>query len=421
MKKIKSLIFPLLFSFVLSMNLYAFDDVKFLKDPNEALNSRVEVLLGRKLTATEIKAANPYIAIDKAKTPRLKTIVLTSLLISHDFVGTLLFRLLQHHAEEGAKVYVMTSKRFIFEKEKKWVEEFKKSSKNIYFVEYRNENTHAFWRKIQTTNHVKIFLTINENSNNCRLINGGRNTSDMYFFTTKPDHSSRPEMVQWGQKNYEWGYFDDLDVETNDCQEVEKVAALSVKYFKNYLTPKSHTDESVILNINGDSTLEKKYIAYINSAEDQIKILSPYINFTKKIFQALLEAKKRGVEVEIVSAKSLSNDYLPIFLQVQQDYNLRKVVKYFNVYLYENKDFIPHAKVLLIDDKILSVGSVNMNRRSFIYDNEFTQIFSDRDVIQDFNHVYQSAYKSHSFKVDENYKFKRNALILPLKIFNNSF
>lgn len=421
MAKSKKTFFTFVILFLISMSVHAQSSTVFLKDPHEAINSRIAPLLGRKLTTEEINSLNPYIKIDETLTPKLKTIVLSSLVISHDYIGTLLFRLLEHHALQGSQVYVMTTKRFVFQKEKQWIEKFKKTSSNIHFVEYRNSDAKTLWSKVQTTNHVKIFLTIDRDETHCRLINGGRNTSDMYFFNEKPDHSAHPEMVQWGEENYEWGYFDDLEVESNNCSDVRIVSDVFKDYFENYLGPKSYFDESFILNINGDKGLEKKYVSFIENAESSIRILSPYINFTDKIFKALLSAKKRGVQIEIISAKSLSNDYLPVFLQIQQNHNLKNVVKHFDVYLYDNKNYIPHAKALLIDDSILSIGSVNMNKRSFIYDNEFTQMISDKDLIQKFNAIYSDSFKAYSFKIDKDYKFESNALILPLKIFDNSF
>jgi len=398
--------FLFIISLVFSVSTFAADtdrEYQLLKDPYLALNARVRPLLGKDLTVEEFNAHDPQMDLDFSQAPELKTVILSTLVITHDFIGTIMLRLLDHHANKGTQIYVMVTKQLIYHKEKDWLARFSKSSPNIHFYIYNKEDA-SLWTKIQSANHVKVFLTIpKELDQGCSIVSGGRNTSDMYFFETKPLYPEYPELVQWGEKKYEWSYFDDLDILTKNCTKAQRIESDLIKFFNKTLKGPVVNDE-FILSIPSSKNLEKSYVKLIDQASVSIKILSPYLNITESIFQALIRAQKRNVLVEMVTAKSIASDYLPIFLQPAMNYSLRKILKHFKVHLYSFKENIPHAKALLIDDKMLSIGSVNLNQRSFHFDTEFTQLISDAELINDFNEVFQDSYINHSEEVGSDYK-----------------
>jgi len=98
----------------------------------------------------------------------------------------------------------------------------------------------------------------------------------------------------------------------------------------------------------------------INSAKKNIRIVTPYFIPNESILNALLVASKSGIEIEImlpfksdswiVQAASMS------LLEIMLKSNIK-------VYFYK-KGFI-HSKVLIVDGYFSSVGTANMDMRSF--------------------------------------------------------
>jgi cardiolipin synthase A/B len=147
--------------------------------------------------------------------------------------------------------------------------------------------------------------------------------------------------------------------------------------------------------------LEEMFSNLISQAEKLIFIGTPYFIPSKRVFDLLRDAIKRGVSVTVlvpftadhVLVKEASLPYLRTLLKDGAE-----------VYQYL-KGFY-HAKVVLIDDQVCDVGTANFDKRSMflnyelnclIYDPEFIKkvkhiltediLNSKKATVQDFNHV----------------------------------
>lgn len=116
------------------------------------------------------------------------------------------------------------------------------------------------------------------------------------------------------------------------------------------------------------------YFAAITQAKYQVLITSPYLVLNESMLTALKTAASCGVDVRIILPQKA--DHLIVFLGTRSYYQelLEAGVK---LYQY-NKGFV-HAKVLLVDDQFVSVGSANMDIRSFKQNFEINAIIYDRD------------------------------------------
>lgn len=116
----------------------------------------------------------------------------------------------------------------------------------------------------------------------------------------------------------------------------------------------------------GDSPLDSEYVSetiymnIINYAEDYVYIFTPYLIVGHEMIVSLCNAAKRGVDVRIVTPGI--PDKKMVFMLTQAHYAplIESGVK-----IYQYRPGFLHAKSFVCDDKIATVGSVNMDYRSF--------------------------------------------------------
>lgn len=116
----------------------------------------------------------------------------------------------------------------------------------------------------------------------------------------------------------------------------------------------------------GDSPLDDEnvgehlYMDILNTAENYVHIMTPYLIIDNEMITALTYAAKRGVEVSLILphipdkklAFMLAHSYYPRLLEC-------------GVKIYEYTPGFVHAKVFTSDDREAVVGTVNLDYRSF--------------------------------------------------------
>ncbi|WP_026591116.1 phospholipase D-like domain-containing protein [Bacillus sp. UNC437CL72CviS29] len=119
--------------------------------------------------------------------------------------------------------------------------------------------------------------------------------------------------------------------------------------------------------------LGQDYAMLFQQAKKSIIILTPYfIPKDKTIWNALVDARKRGVRVKILF--SPHSDAL-LVKEAAYPY-IRKALKQ-RMEVYGYKKGVLHGKVFLIDEKILMVGTVNFDSRSFHLNEEMNCYIHD--------------------------------------------
>lgn len=108
--------------------------------------------------------------------------------------------------------------------------------------------------------------------------------------------------------------------------------------------------------------IKKNYVRMMQQAQSSIVIETPYFLPGYRIYKELIQAIKRGVEVKILVPKSSD---VKIVDYVRESI-LGKLHKRGAKILYYNLGNL-HSKLLTIDDTWFSVGSANMDHRSFKY------------------------------------------------------
>jgi cardiolipin synthase len=151
--------------------------------------------------------------------------------------------------------------------------------------------------------------------------------------------------------------------------------------------------------------LEANAIAFtdiIGQARHRLWIVSPYFVPDTDTRTALYAAVLRGVDVRVMlPAKP---DHLIVWLA--SNAHADAMVEH-GVHIYRYHRGFLHQKVLLMDDRIASVGSVNFDNRSFAINFEMTVWMTDRQVIEDVEKMLDIDF-THCRKVTREEVQKRN-------------
>ena len=139
-------------------------------------------------------------------------------------------------------------------------------------------------------------------------------------------------------------------------------------------------DQSVLVMGSGPADrLEECAIAFtdiIGRARERLWIVSPYFVPDTDIRTALFAAKLRGVDVRIMLPDEPDHKMVWLASIAHAD----SMVEH-GVDVYRFVDGFLHQKVVLMDDQIATIGSVNFDNRSFGLNFEITLWFTDRTTI----------------------------------------
>ncbi|WP_133543928.1 cardiolipin synthase [Mesocricetibacter intestinalis] len=140
-----------------------------------------------------------------------------------------------------------------------------------------------------------------------------------------------------------------------------------------------------------DDLMEQSLATAIFSARKSISITSPYFVPSHNIAEALRIAALRGVEVSlIVPAK---NDSLMVHWASRTFFEdlLAAGVK-----IYHFEQGLLHTKSILIDNRLVLVGTVNMDMRSFLLNFEVTMLVEDISFASEISLLHENYMNSSS-------------------------
>lgn len=110
--------------------------------------------------------------------------------------------------------------------------------------------------------------------------------------------------------------------------------------------------------------VKKFRLNFLNQAKEHIHIINPYFIPPYLFLKALLNAKKRGVKVSIVTTKITDVFFVKWFSRSYYNLLLRSGIE-----IFEREDKVLHSKVIICDDRAI-IGTSNYNYRSLNLDLE---------------------------------------------------
>ncbi|KAJ53039.1 cardiolipin synthase [Clostridium tetanomorphum] len=122
----------------------------------------------------------------------------------------------------------------------------------------------------------------------------------------------------------------------------------------------------------------------ISMAENHIYITTPYFVPTESIMDALKIAALGGIDVRILFPGRY--DHFTVYY-ASRTYLAELIKCGVKVYFYNNKSFI-HSKVMTVDGKISTVGTANMDIRSFELNYEINSIIYDDEVTKNLEDLF---------------------------------
>nr|WP_254368146.1 cardiolipin synthase [Paracoccus sp. Z118] len=122
--------------------------------------------------------------------------------------------------------------------------------------------------------------------------------------------------------------------------------------------------------------IRQLYFALITSARSHVYLQSPFFILDVSIAEALKAAALAGIDVRIMISERGTGQYIPYW--AAHTYMEDIAASGAQVLLYRSGYL--HAKILSIDGEIVSIGSANIDIRSFSINYELNAVIYDRDA-----------------------------------------
>ena len=400
---------------------------RLLRKSRDGFNAKVEALLGKTLPDGAFDKADPELPLDFSNAPKLKLIYLSSLEFKADFSGRVMERLIRHHAASGTKVRILVTDVLEREKDDSLLHRLAAEFPNVQLQEYRWRADHGApfdeqISQLHKTHHIKMLATLSDQPGRSRVIIGGRNIHDGFLFHSPVDLTRYPELQQYGKTdgfslNY-YSNWSDFDVEIADQATVETLAAhLSTVWLRDADTnlsrpfsipvrsgggrPQGAARHFISVPYEDGHALENYFVELIDSAEHHIEIVNPYLNLTPALARAFDRALARGVRIDIVGRIDLKGDIGGRFLTALNKLFVEKYGDRVNIREFKAPDVVLHSKIMMIDERLVTISSVNFNNRSFFHDSENGMVVLDPAFYRRMKPVYDD-YLAHSQPVATN-------------------
>lgn len=177
------------------------------------------------------------------------------------------------------------------------------------------------------------------------------------------------------------------------------------KYFPDNANQGGDVPMQIALSAPSDNwhQIEFGYMKMIMNAKESIYMHSPYFIPDKGYINALRIAAKAGVDVRLIIPNKPDHIFVYWATITSVAQLIRDGVK---VYTYEN-GFI-HSKMMIIDDEVASVGSSNMDIRSFELNFEINAFMYDANIVKELKAAFIEDMKVSKELTEERYEQRSN-------------
>ena len=154
-----------------------------------------------------------------------------------------------------------------------------------------------------------------------------------------------------------------------------------------------------------DEYIKIAYMKIINNARKYVYIQTPYLVPDEPILEALRISALSGVDVRIIVPDKPDHFFMEWVLSA----NIANLIDYgVKIYRYNN-GFI-HSKTIVSDDIVSSIGTANMDNRSFRLNFEVNAFIYDGVVAKEQSKIFLNDQKFSTFVTKEAYEKRSNVL-----------
>lgn len=180
-------------------------------------------------------------------------------------------------------------------------------------------------------------------------------------------------------------FLDDYSIVKKSCNEDYNLSTNIEKYFKPVVC--TGTSMMQLTKSGPDSeypSIMQSIIKMISMAKTEVNIITPYFIPPEALIDTLRIAILSGVSVNIIYPKK--PDHFTVN-RASLTYLAELARCGAKIYLYSDEGFI-HSKILTIDNEFCSVGTANMDIRSFELNYEINTVIYDKYITQSLNNIF---------------------------------
>ncbi len=324
------------------------------------------------LTSGEQTFESIFCGIENSK----KYILIQSYIIRDDGLGRRMKRLLMTKAREGVKVYLLYDEFGCVGLVDSYLDELKKAGVEVNSF----DTTQGVANKLQLNfrNHRKIVVIDGEIG-----FVGGYNIGDEYL-----------------GKDAGFGYWRDTHLRIEGPAVVRVQASFFADWYwatktkpeLSWACAEKRGNKRVLVLPSGPADAVERctlcFLEAINSARRRLWIASPYFVPDYAIINALQLAALRGVDVRIMLPQK--PDHWLVWLA---SFSFMPDIREFKIRLLKYCNGFLHQKVVLVDDELASIGTANMDNRSFRLNFEINILVADSSFSQEVASMMEEDFK----------------------------
>ena len=156
-------------------------------------------------------------------------------------------------------------------------------------------------------------------------------------------------------------------------------------YFPRPIEPRGEVYAQIVKSspATGSFAMYTTFLLAVSAARRSIFITNPYFVLDDKMQQALISAARRGVRVKVLVPGAIDHNIVRQASRRQFGKMLRAGIE-----IYEYTAALLHSKTIVIDGVWSTIGSTNLDNRSFALNDELNLIVYSRPVAQRLERIF---------------------------------
>jgi len=157
-------------------------------------------------------------------------------------------------------------------------------------------------------------------------------------------------------------------------------------YFPQPREPRGQVYAQVVRSSpsGGNSAIYTTFLLAISSARRTISITNPYFVLDAKMREAVVDAARRGVRVRVLVPGAIDHNIVRTASRGQFGRMLRAGIE-----IYEYRPALLHAKTMVVDGVWATIGSTNLDNRSFALNDELNLVVYDAALARRMEEIFR--------------------------------